>query len=578
MKLINKFLYMVTAVATLFATSCTEQIEPAPAPKLEGQQVYFALDQQTKFSVLDAETVEVPVYRLTSDEAYQPKIRFEEVEGLSIEVASFEAGSEETKMVVSYDLTKFEVGETKKINVQISENTSEYGPSSLTLQFTYPEPWNDWGTGLYVDDFWNAIAAAAGANIPAGYVSPIKFQKHADNENRIRVVNPAAPEIFKNLWEMQLGFLDYNGYGDAYIEFDITDPNNVLLAENPTYLGVGANFGEDGILPLVLYINANEDGTYKAPITYKDGIITFPQNNVVMGYIMGEDLSGWYANTEGLMMFAIPGVVISDFSMAVEYGGMVVESDNATTSALLDFYLGGDVASFKFAVVPGNVADPTETVEAILAGSEEIDIYEGTSDETSFKVSLTDAGLYSVVMVPFDVNNEASVDDVVVSTFYFPGLGGNEVPEVEIGIAVDSIVGITGNPAYEANYPSATSMCIFMQADGTQLLSIAAYVGIDVPTEVSNEEVLASPNAEDFTGFIEDLIADGYALAVYTGLTEGQSYDIILGFKTIYGEHKTFRTAYTPKAAEVEEEEEETPETSRLALPAQLKSFVYSGN
>ena len=54
--------------------------------------------------------------------------------------------------------------------------------------------------------------------------------------------------------------------------------------------------------------------------------------------------------------------------------------------------------------------------------------------------------------------------------------------------------------------------------------------------------------------------------------------NIILGFKTIYGEHKTFRTAYTPKAAEVEEEEEETPETSRLALPAQLKSFVYSGN
>jgi hypothetical protein len=45
------------------------------------------------------------------------------------------------------------------------------------------------------------------------------------------------------------------------------------------------------------------------------------------------------------------------------------------------------------------------------------------------------------------------------------------------------------------------------------------------------------------------MIENGYALAVYTGLTPGTTYDVFLGFTTIYGETKYFRTAYTPAAA-----------------------------
>ena len=45
------------------------------------------------------------------------------------------------------------------------------------------------------------------------------------------------------------------------------------------------------------------------------------------------------------------------------------------------------------------------------------------------------------------------------------------------------------------------------------------------------------------------MIENGYALAVYTGLTPGTTYDIFLGFTTIDGETKYFRTAYTPAAA-----------------------------
>ena len=85
-----------------------------------------------------------------------------------------------------------------------------------------------------------------------------------------------------------------------------------------------------------------------------------------------------------------------------------------------------------------------------------------------------------------------------------------------------------------------------MQADGTQLRSITAFVGTDIPSEMTNEDILAY--GEDGSDFIPDMIDNGYALPVYHGLEPGSTYDIVLGFETIYGELKTFRLQHTTAA------------------------------
>jgi hypothetical protein len=154
----------------------------------------------------------------------------------------------------------------------------------------------------------------------------------------------------------------------------------------------------------------------------------------------------------------------------------------------------------------------------------------------------------TVVAVPY-AGGEAQASYASSYAFYFPGLGNTGLPQVEITVAVDSVVGITGNPDYEANFPSDSSMCIYMEANGEELKSIRGFVGTGVPAEVTPQEALAAQGAEDFSDFIPDMIENGYALAVYTGLTPGTTYDIFLGFTTIYGETKYFRTAYTPAAA-----------------------------
>ena len=121
--------------------------------------------------------------------------------------------------------------------------------------------------------------------------------------------------------------------------------------------------------------------------------------------------------------------------------------------------------------------------------------------------------------------------------------------DVEITVAVDSVVGITGNPDYEASYPSDSSMCIYMEANGNEIKSIMVFVATGVPAEVTPEEALTLSGAGDISFFIPEMIEYGYALAVFTDLTPGTTYDIFLGFTTIYGETKYFHKQHTTAAA-----------------------------
>ncbi|MBO7313178.1 MAG: hypothetical protein J6U48_02985, partial [Alistipes sp.] len=105
---------------------------------------------------------------------------------------------------------------------------------------------------------------------------------------------------------------------------------------------------------------------------------------------------------------------------------------------------------------------------------------------------------------------------------------------------------ITGDSMWEESYPSSTSLCIYMGADGNLIKDIVGFVGTQVPADASIEDMLDS--GQSYADFIPSLVADGYALAVYQGLKPGTTYDIALGFTTIFDELKTFRLQYTTAA------------------------------
>lgn len=572
MKKFNFIGLLMAFVGVIAMTSCEHQYaDYTPGAKENNQGVYFP--SKIDFTVSAEDTfVEIPVARTNDADATEISYRVEADELFTYgRTVSFAAGATDAIIKIEFDGSALVVGQKYDIKIQLDPaEATAYAVSEYTFSVTLPEPWISLGQGIYFDDL--LCYALQDPSQLQGVGTYVEFQQHAEETHRIRVVNPYGPETVAAMWGGLPSWMTF-AEGTHYIEFDVTDPNNVKIAPNENVVELSDESGNVVAIAYMLGINMNSTydlafiWRFDYPIVLKDGIIKYPTEGLTFSAFQGGEYIGDfdYANQMGYLQYYLPGTSFVNYDMSVEYGGMKVEADNATTSVVLNFGFGGDVESFKFVLVDDVVSDATAVIEAIVAGSEEYTIYDGNTETFEYTVPVSGAGMKSVVAVPY-AGGEAKTDYAVVYSFYFPGMGGGELPEVDIYVAVDSVVGITGNPDYEANYPSDSSMCIYMEANGNELKSIKALVSTGVPAEVTPEEVFASSDAEDFSDFISEMIENGYALAVYTGLTPGTTYNVFLAFTTIYGETKYYRTDYTPGAA--------APETSAMRLNCGKKSTV----
>jgi hypothetical protein len=549
MRKFNIMSLLLAVVGVLTFASCQhEYADWTPGEKDSNMGVFFANTENISVSAEDT-FVNIEVKRLQTDAAANITLRAEDISSSGFftvpETLSFAAGAESAMLKVEFDGSELTPGVQYAIRIKLQESeASAYAVSENTFKIGIPEPWKNLGKAIYRDDFLSPMYGG-----PAGVMVEIDIVQHELEPNRYRLVEPFSqtmcPEIIGGVPE------DMTFTGPGYIEFVVDEAaGTVEIPSSPLgfKLDVGTGQPEDFFLASL------------EPGVFADGVFWFTKPQSITWHI--PDGRGNYANKSGLFAVALPGSQITDYAISAAYGGMTVESDNTTTSAVINFAVGADVQSYKFTVLEGNITDTAATIEAIVAGSEDITIYEAAADELTWKLNLPAAGTYTVVAVPY--STEAELEDAISYTFYFPGIGGGELPEVEITVAVDSVVGITGNPEYEANYPSDSSMCIYMKANAAEISSILAYVGTGVPAEVTPEEVFAQVG-EDLSDFIADMAENGYALAVYTGLTPGTTYNVFLAFTTIYGETKYFRTDYTTGAAAA-------PEASAMSLNYGLKS------
>lgn len=553
MKKFNFIGLLMAFVGVIAMTSCEHPYANfTPGAKENNQGVYFP--GKIDFKVTAEDTfVEIPVARTNAAEAAEISFRVEADELFTIgRTVSFAAESTEATIKVEFDADDLVMGKKYDIKIQLDQaEATAYAISEYTFSVTLPEPWVSMGQGIYFDDL--ICYALADPSTLIGMGTYVEFEQHAEETHRIRVVNPFGPETVAGMWGGLPSWMEF-AEGTSYIEFDITDHNDVKIAPCDSLVEFTDQGNTYNAFMLGIGIPSNSydlafswDPSQK--FVLKDGIIKFPAQGIALSAFVGGEYLGDFdaANQMGYLQYYLPGTPFVNYDMTVEYGGMKVEADNATTSVVLNFGFGGNVEAFKFTVVDGNITDATAIVEAIVAGSEEIDIYEGNIETYEYTVPAQGTGMKTVVAVPY-AGGEAKTDYALVYAFYFPGMGGGELPEVEITVAVGSVVGITGNPDYETNYPSDSSMCIYMEANAEELTAIKGYVGKGVPAEVTPEEVFAQ-GGEDFSDFIPDMAENGYALAVYKGLTPGTTYDVFLAFTTIYGETKYFHEQYTPGAA-----------------------------
>ena len=559
MKKFNFIGLLMAFVGVIAMTSCEHPYaDYTPGAKENNQGVYFP--GKIDFKVTAEDTfVEIPVARTNAAEAAEISLRVEADELFTIgRTVSFAAESTESTIKVEFDADNLEMGKKYDIKIQLDQaEATAYAISEYTFSVTLPEPWVSMGQGIYFDDL--ICYALADPSALVGMGAYVEFEQHAEDANRIRVVNPFGPETVAAMWGGLPNWMSF-AEGTSYIEFDITDPNDVKIAPCDslvefTYEGYTYNAFMLGIsLPSDGYDLAfSWDPAQK--FVLKDGIIKFPTEAIALSAFNGGKYLGDFdaANQMGYLQYYLPGTSFVNYDMTVEYGGMKVEADNATTSVILNFGFGGNVEAFKFTVVDGNITDATAIVEAIVAGSEEIDIYEGNIETYEYTVPAEGTGMKTVVAVPY-AGGEAKADYALVYSFYFPGLGSAETPQAEIYAYIRSVAELTGKPEYESQYPADKYAALGIIANADELVAMRVWIGTAEDVNgATDEELLASESVQDISKSIADIAKNGSVVYGPWEFETGTTVVAVLAFDTIYGATQVMHLEHTVQAAAAEQ-------------------------
>ena len=537
-----KFIYLLAAVvgALSFASCQHPYADWAPGKQDANVGVYFP---ETQNLVVTAEDVEVniPVKRNNTTAEATISVRSEDISSCGFFTiptsVKFAAGSADANLTITFDGTQLVPGVDYSLLIKLSgDDASQYGVAEHIFKIGIAEPWISLGQGYYRDDiFTNPY------QINPGSLVPVEVFQHELEPNRYRV-NPfaanAIPYILGGVPE-DIVYTEEAGY----LEFIVAEDGTVTMPADGCPTGFKMDLGEG--LENMWVVPYPMDGS-AAPGHFENGVFWFttPSNMV----FMSDSGNGWYANTNGLLAVALPGYEITDFAMGAVYGGMIVESDNVTSSAIINFGVGADVESFDFTVLPGNVTDITATVEAIVAGSEDLTIYKAKADNLSWKVALEGAGVYTVVAVPYG-KGEYRVADAIAYAFYYPGLGGTETPTAEIFVDFDSVVNITGNEAYEEQFPAAYFAAAAIVANADEIKSVKLYVGREdtiVGSGLEREYITANYGQDVTAKVLEGLAANNGSIVLGPyNLNTGSDVTAMFIFETLYGETRFMEAKYT---------------------------------
>ena len=423
MKAIKKLLYfLAVAGTTMFASSCTDDLEYNPAGQPSGQQVYFAVDLAETINLEEnSSSVTIPVSRVVTKEAASFSIFATEESGLFTipSTVNFAAGESTANLVITYTYSALTQDQAYSCTLTIgdTENTSPYGMTSYEFSLIAPSPWTSLGMGTLTDD------VITGAFSVENQVFEVEIQQSDKEPGMYRLVDP----YINNKYSLSAGEGGSSSNYSCYLVIDATNPEAVTIAKQ--------NMG----------ILSTDLGDFQmestAPGTLDNGIITFPKGGIELSFTGYQ--GAFQANKNGLFKVVLPGASdVAAPAVTVAYKGSFIDAASNKSNAVLDFTLNETATSYKFAVVEGNItkdeAALTETAGKIVDGS--LESTEGTASG-SVLYPLAVSGTFTVVAVPFNAEGDAGA--AAAAAFIYSADGAPDIVQVQTGdysIMVDVLV------------------------------------------------------------------------------------------------------------------------------------------
>ena len=334
MKAIKKLLYfLAVAGTTMFASSCTDDLEYTPAGQPSGQQVYFAVDLAETINLEEnSSSVTIPVSRVVTDEAASFSIFATEESGLFTipSTVDFAAGESTANLVITYTYSALTQDQAYSCTLTIgdTENTSPYGMTSYEFSLIAPSPWTSLGEGTLTDD---VITAAFDVE---NQVFTVEIQESDNTPGMYRIVDP----YIDNRYSLRASESGSSSNYSCYLVIDCTNPDAVTIAKQNMGI-LGTDLGDFQM-----------EST--SPGTLVNGVITFPQNGLVLTF--SKYPGDFPANGSGLFKVVLPGASdVAAPAVTVAYKGSFIDAASNKSNAVLDFTLNETATSYKFAVVEG---------------------------------------------------------------------------------------------------------------------------------------------------------------------------------------------------------------------------------
>lgn len=475
------FLSALVATAGLF-TACTEDSDWSAGPLADGPQAYFAADVQTNYTLSAEDTsVTLPVLRVETEGMLDVPVLATVAEGdeglfnVPSSVA-FNDGQNTTTLSVTFDYAELTPGSIYEIALTLDDPTmtTPYGYSNLTVSIAVPEPYVLLGKGLYRDDLVPSIFNLGG--FPEYYV---EVYENTNTPGFLYMKNPYS--YAKGVYIVNAS--NFHSFEeDVYFAIDVRNPDAVVIPEQPLGLTVD-NYGD-------IWVRMYGDNVG----TMKDNIITFAPETMeqAMTLYKGGSYDYLWGNGSGMFRLALPGAVLTDFSVEIEAAGHVADQAG-NACPVVNVYGGADVAAVAIEFVEGDITTDYASVVAEMAKTSTDDLSYATLEMnkdtekmegqvTSKKAVAT--GTVTAVVLPYNADGEAQVDDAVAIAYYFTGCGA-EAPACEIAAILDVYSAI-----YEADpaYPDSSTLgCVIYGTDITAC-KYSFITGLGLNADVSGED------------------------------------------------------------------------------------------
>lgn len=542
MKAIKKLLYfLAVAGTTMFASSCTDDLEYTPAGQPSGQQVYFAVDLAETINLEEnSSSVTIPVSRVVTDEAASFSIFATEESGLFTlpSSADFAAGETTTNLVISYNFDNLTLGQSYPCTLTLadSENSSSYGLTtySFTLVAVDPVPYETVAT--------DAIFIEGGMSKMYGFPTqyPVTVERKRGT-NLFKIVNPYSYPTYPVAEE------SWTFISDVYI--DATDPNRVV-----TQLTQLADFGYGMTIIGNVFGNLTVGGQPATEEEYPLG--TYDEATGVF------DLGAMFiADDEGAMLadpfklYLNPDALVAA-GIALEYTGVYTSVDGKSY-AVISITPEADVATYRYAVVEGDITNDAEALEKakedILSGT----LTSETGSGNASKGLELEAGEYTVVALAFDASG-ANIGSISSVSFVFtPG----EVKDVDFSFTLESYT-----DEEKGCYPY-NSMLVKMTASEIKSIKylFASKANVEDVIGLTDDAIIAYIKAmsDDYAfpaSVIELLNQEGTYESVFNNLYAGTEYLCAM----YVGNGSTYKLFVNTKATEANSSQASAPTSSVL--------------